>query len=185
MPALPKELYARFTSELGLGDYDAKVLTENREIAEFYMELTDLCDNYKAAANWTMGPVKTWLNNRAEHISNFPLTAATISGIIASIDQGIINNSQAEQKLFPALLEDPKVSVADMIEHLNIAQTGDDDVLQKLVDEVIAENPAKVEEYRAGKTGLMGMFMGQIMKKSQGKADPRKTTELLKQKLDA
>ena len=74
-----------------------------------------------------MGPVKNWLNNQAEHISNFPLSPATISAVIASIDQGTVNNSQAEQRLFPALLDEPESTVEAMIAKLNLAQTGDDE----------------------------------------------------------
>lgn len=179
MPPLPKELFKRFTGELQLSDYDAGILTENKGIADFFIHVCDNTSNYKAAANWTMGAVKGWMNSNASHIENFPLSAATIADIIASIDQGIINFSVAEQKLFPALIESPTKSVTQLIGELNLAQTGDDDTLQQLVDEVLAAFPDKVAEYKAGKTGLLGMFMGQIMKKSGGKADPKKTNQLL------
>ncbi len=179
MPALPKELYQRFTGELQLSGYDAGILTENKEIADFFIQVCDKTSNYKAAANWTMGAVKGWINSNASHIENFPLSAATIADIIASIDKGTINFSVAEQKLFPALIETPTKSVSQLIGELNLAQTGDDDTLQQLVDEVLAAFPDKVAEYKAGKTGLLGMFMGQIMKKSGGKADPKKTNQLL------
>ncbi|MBR9860645.1 Asp-tRNA(Asn)/Glu-tRNA(Gln) amidotransferase subunit GatB [bacterium] len=184
MPALPKVLFQKFTSEFKLSDYDAKILTEHKEIADFYLELCEHTNNYKAAANWTMGAVKNWLNSNAEHIANFPLSVATISEVISSIDQGTINYSAAEQTLFPALLENPKATVEQLIAQLNLAQEGDDDVLQSLIAEVISENPAKVAEYKSGKTGLLGMFMGQIMKRSKGKADPKKTSALLQKALE-
>lgn len=185
MPALPKQLFAKFTSEFQLSDYDAGILTESKEIADYYLEVCEHTSNYKAAANWTMGAVKGWINSNASHIESFPLTPATISDIIASIDQGVLSFSVAEQKLFPALIERPDRAVNDLIADLNLAQTGDDDVLQKLIDEVLAENPAKVAEYKAGKTGLLGMFMGQIMKRSGGKADPKKTNQLLAKALNS
>jgi aspartyl-tRNA(Asn)/glutamyl-tRNA(Gln) amidotransferase subunit B len=184
MPALPKVLFQKFTSEFKLSDYDAKILTEHKEIADFYLELCEHTNNYKAAANWTMGAVKNWLNSNAEHIANFPLSVATISEVISSIDQGTINYSAAEQTLFPALLENPKATVEQLIAQLNLAQEGDDDILQSLIAEVISENPAKVAEYKSGKTGLLGMFMGQIMKRSKGKADPKKTSALLQKALE-
>ncbi len=184
MPALPKELYQKFTQEHKLGDYDASILTESKEVADFYISVCDHTTNYKAAANWTMGAVKSWVNTNASHIEKFPLTAATIADIISSIDSGVINFSVAEQKLFPALLDQSDKTVGQLIQELNLAQTGDDDTLQKLIDEVLAENAAKVEEYKSGKTGLLGMFMGQIMKKSGGKADPKKTNQLLREALN-
>jgi aspartyl-tRNA(Asn)/glutamyl-tRNA(Gln) amidotransferase subunit B len=184
MPALPKELFHKFTNEYKLGAYDANILTESKEIADYFLEVCNHTQNYKAAANWTMGAVKGWINSNASHIENFPISAATISDIISSIDEGVLSFSVAEQKLFPAILEAPMKTVKELIEDLNLAQTGDDHVLQSLINDVIAENPAKVEEYRAGKTGLLGMFMGQIMKKSGGKADPKKTNQLLAKALN-
>ena len=179
MPALPKELFAKFTKEYQLGEYDAGILTESKEVADYFLEVCVHTKNYKAAANWVMGAVKSWVNSKAKHIENFPLSPATIADIISSINKGIISFSVAEQKLFPALLEKPTKSVDSLIAELNLAQTGDDDTLQKLIDEVLLENEAKVLEYKSGKTGLLGMFMGQIMKKSGGKADPKKTNQLL------
>lgn len=184
MPALPKELYQKFTQEHKLGDYDASILTESKEVADFYISVCDHTTNYKAAANWTMGAVKSWVNTNASHIEKFPLTTATIADIISSIDSGVINFSVAGQKLFPALLDQSDKTVGQLIQELNLAQTGDDDTLQKLIDEVLAENAAKVEDYKSGKTGLLGMFMGQIMKKSGGKADPKKTNQLLREALN-
>ncbi|PCJ64077.1 MAG: Asp-tRNA(Asn)/Glu-tRNA(Gln) amidotransferase GatCAB subunit B [Bacteroidetes bacterium] len=179
MPALPKELYNKFTKEMELGDYDASILTESREVAEYFLEICENTKNYKAAANWTMGAVKSWVNSNATHIENFPLSPATIAEIIASIDSGTINFSVAEQKVFPALLDSPVKKVSEIIAEQNLALMDDDDALQKLVDEVLAEFPDKVAAYKSGKRNLIGMFIGQIKKKSGGKADPKKTNQLL------
>lgn len=184
MPALPKELYKKFVEEMKLTDYDARILTDSKEIADYYLEITEHSSNYKAAANWTMGAVKNWVNSRAEHISNFPLSPVQIADIISAIDKGVISYSVAEQKVFPALLTQPNESVARVIEHNNLAQQGDDGYLEALVNEVIAAFPDKVAEYKSGKTGLLAMFMGQIMKKSGGKADPKKTNQLLTKALN-
>lgn len=184
MPALPKELLHKFTTQFGLGEYDANVLTESKEVADFYLTICEHTDNYKAAANWTMGAVKSWVNSQASHVEKFPVSAATIADIISSIDKGTISFSVAEQKLFPELLTNPEKSVDKVIQDLNLAQTGDDDTLKALITEVLAENEAKVAEYKSGKTGLLGMFMGQIMKKSGGKADPKKTNQLLREALN-
>ena len=183
MPALPKELFNRFTSEMKLNEYDASILTDSKEVADYFLTICDHTKNYKAAANWTMGAIKGWVNSNASHIEKFPISAATIASLIASIDKGTISFSVAEQKLFPALLEQPTKGVSELIEELNLAQTGDDDTLYTLINEVLAQFPDKVAEYKAGKTGLLGMFMGQIMKKSGGKADPKKTNQLLAEAL--
>lgn len=183
MPALPKELFQKFTQEFRLNEYDASILTESKEVADYFMEVCTHTINYKAAANWVMGAVKGWVNSNATHIDNFPLNPATIADIIACIDKGIINFSIAEQKLFEALLQQPIKKVEELIDELNLAQTGDDHTLQQLILDVLSENEVKVAEYKAGKTGLLGMFMGQIMKKSKGKADPNKTSQLLVQAL--
>lgn len=183
MPALPKELFHKFTTEYSLGDYDASLLTESKEVADFFIEICDNTDNYKAAANWTMGAVKGWVNSHASHIEKFPLSAATIADIISSIDEGVINFSVAEQKVLPALLENPTKSVKKIIADQNLALMDDDDALQKLVDEVLAEFPDKVEAYKAGKKNLIGLFIGQVKRKSGGKADPKKTNQLLTEAL--
>lgn len=183
MPALPKELFARFTTQMSLNDYDAGILTDSKEVADYFLGICEHTRNYKAAANWTMGAIKGWVNSNASHIEKFPISAATIASLIASIDAGTISFSVAEQKLFPALVEAPSKKVADLIEEMNLAQTGDDDTLMALIQEVLAQFPDKVAEYKSGKTGLLGMFMGQIMKKSGGKADPKKTNQLLAEAL--
>ena len=180
MPALPRALHKNFTEEKGLSNYDASILTDEKEVAEFYLKLCKHTSNYKAAANWVMGAVKSWINAEARTITEFPLSAATLARLISSIDQGVLSYSTAEQKLFPALIEQPEATVESLIEKLNLAQTGNEDDLTVWAEEVLAAFPQKVEEYKQGKTGLLGLFMGEIMKKSKGKADPRKTSEILK-----
>jgi len=184
MPALPKELLIRFTSEYQLGNYDAEILTESKDVADYFIATCNHSKNFKAVANWVMGPIKSWVNSHASSINKFPLSPKTIAEIISHIDEGIMNFSVAEQKLFPALLSNPHHEVMQVIENLNLSQTGDEDTLHRLIQEVLSENASKVDEYKAGKIGLIGMFMGQIMKKSGGKADPKKTKNLLVELLD-
>ena len=126
-----------------------------------------------------MGAVKNWVNSNASHILVFPLSAATIAELISSIDQGVINFSIAEQQVFPALLINPSQKVNEIIANQNLALMDDDESLQTWINEVLAEFPDKVEDYRSGKTNLIGLFIGQVKKKSSGKADPKRTNELL------
>jgi aspartyl-tRNA(Asn)/glutamyl-tRNA(Gln) amidotransferase subunit B len=184
LPALPQQLYARFTGELGLSDYDANVLTAEKEIALFFDELTRLTPNAKAAANWMSGPVKSFLNERAVTIGNFPLTAQQLADIIGLIDAGKINHSVASKQLYPHLLDNAGQSAAQAAEQLGLLQQADSGELEALVQQVLDANPAKVAEYRAGKKSLTGMFMGELMKLTKGKADPKLANQLLRDKLE-
>ncbi|MCC2546220.1 Asp-tRNA(Asn)/Glu-tRNA(Gln) amidotransferase subunit GatB [Hymenobacter sp. BT175] len=184
LPALPQQLYARFTGELGLSSYDAGVLIDQKEVAQYFATLASLTPNAKAAANWVMGPVKSYLNERALTMDEFPLDAAQIAGIIELIDEGKINYSVASKQLFPYLLEHPTANVTGAAEQLGLLQQSDAGELESLVQQVLDANPAKVAEYRAGKKSLTGMFMGELMKLTGGKADPKMANQLLRQKLD-
>jgi aspartyl-tRNA(Asn)/glutamyl-tRNA(Gln) amidotransferase subunit B len=185
LPALPHQLYARFTGELGLSDYDASVLTVEKDVALFFDELTRLTPNAKAAANWVQGPVKSFLNERALTLDQFPLSARQLADIIQLIDDNKISHSVAAKQLYPYLLENPTQTAAAAAEAQGLLQQSDAGALEAMVQQVLDANPAKVAEYRAGKKSLTGMFMGELMKLTGGKADPKMANQLLRQKLDA
>lgn len=179
MPSLPRELHDKFVNQYGLPDYDAGVLTDSKEIALFFEELCEKTTNYKAASNWMMGPVKSYLNELTLHISDFPITPGQVADLIALIDEGKVNFSVASQKIYPELLRDKKKSPHQIAQEMNLIQESDEGSIKPIIESVIAENAAKVEEYKSGKKGLLGMFMGQVMKKSQGKADPKVASKIL------
>ncbi|MDX5435924.1 MAG: Asp-tRNA(Asn)/Glu-tRNA(Gln) amidotransferase GatCAB subunit B, partial [Pontibacter sp.] len=185
MPSLPQELYNSFVSELGLPEYDAAVLTDAKEVALFFEELTKHTTNYKAASNWVMGPVKSYLNELQLHIKDFPLQPEQIAQLIALVDDNKVSHSVAAKKIFPYMLEHPQYSAQRVAEEQNLLQESNSDELLQVVQQVLAENPAKVEEYKAGKQSLIGMFMGEIMKKTKGKADPKVTNQLLREQFNA
>ncbi|GAB4143576.1 MAG: Asp-tRNA(Asn)/Glu-tRNA(Gln) amidotransferase subunit GatB [Bacteroidia bacterium] len=185
LPPLPAELFNKYTAELGLSAYDAGVLTDVKEVALFFEEVLRHTSNAKAAANWVMGPVKSYLNENAIHISQFALNGKHIAALIEIIDQGKVSFAVANQKIFPALAADPLKTPLQLAEEMNLIQESNTDALLALVKQAVAKYPAKVEEYKSGKTGLMGLFMGEVMKLSGGKADPKVTTELLKKELEA
>jgi aspartyl-tRNA(Asn)/glutamyl-tRNA(Gln) amidotransferase subunit B len=186
LPALPQQLYARFTGELGLSDYDANVLIDQKEVAQYFDDLARLLPpaSAKAAANWVMGPVKSYLNERALEITDFPLDPGQLAGIIELIEAGKLNYSVASKQLFPYLLEHPTANATGAAEQLGLLTKADAGELEALVQQVLAANPAKVAEYRAGKKSLTGMFMGELMKLTGGKADPKLANQLLRQGLD-
>ncbi len=185
MPSLPQELYNRFVGEYGLPEYDAAVLTDAKEIALYFEELCKHTNNYKAASNWMMGPVKSYLNELQLHIKDFPLSPEQIAQVIALIDENKVNHSVASKKIFPYMLENPASTAQQVAEEQNLLQESNSDELGQIIKDVLADNPAKVEEYKAGKQSLIGMFMGEIMKKTKGKADPKVANKLLRDSLNA
>ncbi len=184
LPPLPDTLYQRYIEELGLPEDDAAVLTDDKEIALFFEEVTRYSSHYKAAANWVRGPVRSHLNKFALRMKEFPLPAERIASLIELVQSGKVSNSKAEQDLFPALLEDPEKDPEALAEEMDLVQTSDEETLEQFVREAIEKYPEKVEEYRNGKTGLVGLFMGEVMKRSKGKADPKKADRLVREKLE-
>jgi aspartyl-tRNA(Asn)/glutamyl-tRNA(Gln) amidotransferase subunit B len=184
MPPLPRELYAKFTGTFQLPDYDAAVLTENKAIALFFDRLAELSGQPKAASNWIMGPVKGFLNEQALEMEAFPISAETMAAVIQRVESGMISFSAASQKLFPALLLNPTAHPEQLARELSLIQERNEDHLQQWIAEALAAYPEKVLEYQSGKVGLLGLFMGEVMKRSGGKADPKATTQLLKEALN-
>ncbi len=185
MPELPRALFKRFTNDYGLSDYDAAVLIDDK-LSAFYFE--DLCKqtlNYKAASNWITVAIRGYLNENALDLSDFQLKPNQIAEVIQLIDSGVINHSIASQKLFPTLLASPDKTAKQIVEELNLATNSDTSFIEGIIDEVLALFPEKVAEYKSGKKGLLGMFVGEVMKRSKGKADPKITNQIISEKLDA
>ncbi len=184
MPALPDALYARYTQELGLSDYDAQVLTDTKEVALYFDALIKHTPNTKSAANWVMGSVKSYLNENALEMTDFEVAPESLAALIQLIDDNKVSNSVAAQRVFPAMVAEPGKSPLQIAQDLNVLQENDSAFLEGLVDQVLNAMPEKVEEYKNGKKGLLGLFMGQVMKLSQGKADPKESSRLLSERLD-
>ena len=184
LPPLPRNLFLKYTQELQLSEYDAYHLTDQKSIALFYEELIGFTKHYKIAANWIMGDVKSYLNEQGVEIEQFPITPQRLAGLIELISAGKISHSIAAQKIFPMMLSDSRDALALAIEH-DLLQTSDDDAVQGFVQEVISANPKEVQRYRNGEKQLIGFFMGQFMKASGGKVDPKTANQLLRSALDA
>tara|TARA_B110000238_G_scaffold200227_1_gene249628 strand:- start:588 stop:2036 length:1449 start_codon:yes stop_codon:yes gene_type:complete len=183
MPLLPKELFVTYTEQYKLSDYDASLIIEDKNIASYFNQLCKLTNNYKAAANFINGVIKSHLNERALNITELDIKPVEISDLIRLIDDKKISNSVATSKIFPILLNSNQTAEMIAIEN-NWIQESDDKVLKELIKDVLAKFPQKVEEYRNGKKGLIGMFMGEVMKLSKGKADPKITNILLRDQLE-
>ena len=183
MPALPATLREKFSQEYQLKDYDTALLTEEKETADFFVALCESSPHYKAAANWMNGPVKGLLNEKGLRIEESGLKPARLAGLIAIVEEGKVSFSIASQRILPVLLGSDKGAL-ELATEMNLIMEGDESALSTMIDEVLLSLPDKVKAYRKGKKGLMGLFMGQVMKKSQGKADPKKLQQLLQKALN-
>jgi aspartyl-tRNA(Asn)/glutamyl-tRNA(Gln) amidotransferase subunit B len=160
-------------------------LSEDRATADYFENIISHTGNYKAAANWMLGPVKTWINNNNADIAVFPLAPSTIAELIKMVDSGQVSFSVASGKLFTYLLDHPTASPATVAAEQNLIQQSDAGSLEPIIEEVLLRNADKVKEYKKGKKGLLSLFVGEVMKRSKGKADPRITNEILLEKLKA
>ncbi len=184
MPPLPRELFLKYSKELGLSDYDAYILTDTKEIALYYEDVIKHNSNYKVAANWVMGEVKSYLNQHGLDISQFPIPAIQIAKLISLIEAGKISSTVASQKIFPVMIEHPGKEPLAIAERLNLIQESNESSIKAYIEEVISKNPNEVERYRNGEKQLVGFFMGQLMKVSQGKADPKQSNQLMREMLE-
>lgn len=184
MPALPHQLYKKFIDTYELSEYDALVLTDSKDVAVYFEAVCKLTKNYKAASNWIMGPVKSYLNEAAISADQLPIAPLRIAELISIIDEGKINFSIASKNLFPELVKNPEVTALELAQKLSLIQDSNEGSILPIVEQIIKEFPLKVEEYKNGKKAILTMFMGEVMKRSKGKADPKIATALLLKKLD-
>lgn len=185
MPPLPQALVKRYQEELGLSRYDAQLLTESKETALYYEALLATGCPAKSGANWLMGPVQAWLNERALDWNQWAMPAASLAKLIHLVESNTVSFSAAAQQLFPLLIASPDSDPKALAETHGLLQESDEDALLAHVDAALAAFPDKVEEYKAGKKGLMGLFMGEVMKRSRGAADPKVTSRLIQQRLES
>ena len=184
IPPLPEELEQKFTSVFLLSDYDARVLSEDKETADFFQAVIVHTINYKAAANWLLGPVRSYLNENNTTLSEFPISAKKIAQVIHLVESGKINFTMASTILFSNLLIQPSGDPLQLASELNLLLDTDPDTVISWVNEVIQKMPEKVTEYRKGKKALIGLFAGEVKKLSKGKADMLVVNKLLTEKLN-
>lgn len=183
LPPLPNELFKKYTS-MGLSAYDAGVLTDSKEIALYFEEIITKTKNAKSASNWLTVQIKSYLNDNALHISDFKVTPTRIAELVDLIDSGKVSHTIATQKIFPMMMEEPNTSPSKIAEENSWIQESDSGALTEFAQQAIAKYPEKVIEYKNGKESLLGLFMGEVMKLSKGKADPKVASNLVKELLD-
>ncbi|MGL5082936.1 MAG: Asp-tRNA(Asn)/Glu-tRNA(Gln) amidotransferase subunit GatB [Microcoleaceae cyanobacterium] len=181
LPELPAHKRHRYETELGLSPYDTRVLTDDHTIAGYFEATVIAGADAKQAANWIMGDITAHLKNEKLNVADIALTAEHLAELIDLIDSGTISGKIAKD-ILPELLAQGGSPQA-LVEKQGLIQISDTGEIEKIIDEVLAAHPTELERYRAGKTKLQGFFVGQIMKKTQGRADPKLTNQVLENKL--
>jgi aspartyl-tRNA(Asn)/glutamyl-tRNA(Gln) amidotransferase subunit B len=181
LPELPAEKRARFEREYGLPAMDAEVLTAGRELADFFEACLDRFPQPKTVSNWVMGPVLGLLNARGLAVEDSPVSAENLADLLKLVDEGTISNKIAKT-VFDEMAETGKPAGA-IVEEKGLVQVSDAGTLEAEVDAVLAANPDEVAAYKGGKKKLMGFFVGQVMKATRGKANPKLVNEILGRKL--
>ena len=177
---LPDAKKERFVKELGLTAYDASVICENKEMAEFFERAAQGHDA-KKVANWLMGDFFAMLNEKKLSLEESPVSAENLGKLVELVTQNVINGKTAKDVF--ALMAETGKSPEVIVEEKGLRQVTDTSAIEKIVDDVIASNQDNVAAYKAGKTNLLGWFVGQVMKQSSGKANPGMVNQILKQKL--
>jgi aspartyl-tRNA(Asn)/glutamyl-tRNA(Gln) amidotransferase subunit B len=168
---------------LGLSAYDTRVLTEDQSIGEYFEATVAAGGETKQAANWVMGDITAYLKNEKLNITEIALKPDALAELITLIEKKTISGKIAKD-ILPELLSQGGSPKA-LVEKKGLIQISDTNELEAIIDQVLTENADEVEQYRNGKTKLQGFFVGQIMKKTQGRADPKLTNQLLGKKLNA
>ncbi|BDB67867.1 Asp-tRNA(Asn)/Glu-tRNA(Gln) amidotransferase subunit GatB [Comamonas thiooxydans] len=182
MPELPRAMAARFVEQYSLPEYDATTLTQSQAMAAYFEAAAKTCGQPKLASNWIMGEISRRLNMEEISMEQVKVSAEQLGTLIARIHGNVISNNSAKQ-VFEALWTGEGTDVDAIIEAKDLKQSNDTGALEAIIDEVIAANPANVEQYRAGKDKAFNALVGQVMKASKGKANPGQVNELLKAKL--
>lgn len=183
LPELPKDKLARFVSEYGLSDEDAGILTLSRELSDYFETAAKTCGDAKLAANWVIGTVTAKLNADNITIEQAVVTADALGQLLNRILDNTVSGKIAKQ-VFDAMWQEA-LPADEIIEQKGLKQLTDFGAIEKIVDDVIANSPQQLAQYRAGKDKLFGYFVGQVMKQSQGKANPKIVNELLMKKLSS
>lgn len=185
MPALPNSLKKLLVENYLLSPYDANLLCSDNALVNYFLATAQLTNNYKAIVNWLAGPIKEYLNENNSTINTLSLQPNNLADIISLVETGKVNFSIAATKILPCIIDNNNKSAQAIAEELNLLQTNNEDELEAWVNTVLSNMPNKVQEYKKGKKGLIGLFVGEVKKISKGKANPQAVTILLEKKLQS
>jgi aspartyl-tRNA(Asn)/glutamyl-tRNA(Gln) amidotransferase subunit B len=181
LPELPAERKARFIADFQLPAYDAAVLTSSRELADYFEACLDKISRPKQVANWIMGPLLGLLNAEGKAIEQSPISAQDLAGLLQLIDEEVISGKIAKT-VFEEMAKSAKPA-KQIVAEKGLAQVSDSSALEGEIDTLIAAHPDEVARFKAGNAKLMGFFVGQVMKATQGKANPKLVNQILSKKL--
>ena len=181
MPELPEARRARYVDSLGLSDYDAGWLSTDPDLAEYFDQTLDICANAKGAANWVMGELSAHLNRHELPIAQSPVSPVQLGHLVQRLEDDTLSSKTAKE-LFEALWDNGG-TVDALIKELGLKQISDTGELEAIVVQVMTDNPDQVEQLRKGKDKVLGFFVGQIMKATQGKANPKQVNELIRKNI--
>jgi aspartyl-tRNA(Asn)/glutamyl-tRNA(Gln) amidotransferase subunit B len=184
LPPLPWQLLIKYTEVWQLGEAEALAIIENKEETAFFEAMVKEGISPKSAANWLLVQIKGWLNEKGLNIVDFPIGVGTMAALIRLINDGKISHTAAAGTLFHRLCESPDLSPETLANELNVLQVSGVNELLPIIQQVLIDLDEDVQRYKSGKIGLLGRFMGEVMKRSGGKADPKASAELLKKHLD-
>ncbi|HEY9703188.1 MAG TPA: Asp-tRNA(Asn)/Glu-tRNA(Gln) amidotransferase subunit GatB, partial [Allocoleopsis sp.] len=183
LPELPSDKRHRYETELNLSAYDTRVLTDDRSVAEYFETAISTGANIKQVVNWVMGDITAYLNNQKLTINQIPLTPLQLAELVNLIEKGTISGKIAKE-ILPELLQKGG-SPKELVESRGMLSISDTSEIEKIIDEILASHPKELAEYKSGKPKLQGFFVGQIMKKTGGRAEPKLTNQILMQKLNS
>ncbi|MBI3314595.1 MAG: hypothetical protein HYZ86_01460 [Candidatus Omnitrophica bacterium] len=181
LPELPFQKQKRFREQYGLNDYDSFILISDRFLSEFFEQCASLYEDPENAAHWINGPLLKEINQRKCVFGDLKLTSENFVNLIKSVDHGVVSNL-AGKDVLTAMLDQGR-SADVIIQEGGWTQVSDDSVLTVIVDEVIAQNPSVAAQIKVGKVNAVGFLVGQVMKKSKGKANPKKLSELIMRRI--
>ena len=182
MPELPEEKKNRFTQDYKLSEYDSGLLSADKDLADFFEEAVKISNSSKLTANWIMGEFLAELNKDNLPISDSKVSAKQLGTLISRIEDSTISGKIAKD-VFEKMWESSK-GPDQIIAEQGLEQVTDDKEIESMIDEVIKNNPEQLQQYQSGKDRLFGFFVGQVMKASQGKANPKQVNDILKSKLE-
>jgi aspartyl-tRNA(Asn)/glutamyl-tRNA(Gln) amidotransferase subunit B len=182
MPEMPNEKKERFVSQFSLSKYDADLLAADKDIANYFEEVVKISNSPKLSTNWIMGELSAELNNENLNIRDSKVSSEKLGQLILRIEDGTISGKIAKDIFEKMWVSGKEVDI--IIKDEGLEQVTDNKEIESMIDEVIANNPEQLEQYRSGKDRLFGFFVGQVMKASQGKANPKQVNDILKSKLE-
>ncbi len=183
LPALPNQLISKYQSQYGLSEYDARQLCDEKATADYFTAVIEFTTYYKAAANWILGPVRQYINEKGTSFDTVTIQPAILADLIKLVEDGKVSFSVASSKILPVVMEKNESPLL-IAGNMNLIQVSDTNELEIWITGALEAMPDKVTEYKKGKKGLIGLFVGEVKKRSKGKADPKIVTQLLEKKLN-